>query len=77
MGEAKCCGRPPSEADRLPDFIFGRDKAAEEANGFTLAGKLVTDILRHKKPSERETVARITFDTQKLECLGFHQRSPD
>ena len=54
MGEAKCRGRPPTEADRLPDFIFGRDKAAEEANGFTLAGKLVTDILRHKKPSERE-----------------------
>ena len=42
MGEAKCRGRPPTEADRLPDFIFGRDKAAEEANGFTLAAIIGT-----------------------------------
>jgi hypothetical protein len=48
----------------LPDFFFGRDKAAEEANGFTLAGKLVTDIPRHKKPSEREIaeIIRILMD---------------
>jgi hypothetical protein len=52
MGEAK--RRGPSEADKLPDFIFGRDKAAEKAGGFILAGKLVTDIPRHEKPSESE-----------------------
>jgi hypothetical protein len=37
----------------LPDFIFGRDNAAEEANSFTLAGKLVTDIKPPKDGSHK------------------------
>ena len=56
MGEAKR-RRTPSEtrpADRLPDFIFWRDKATEETCGFLLAGKLVTDIPKHNEPSERD-----------------------
>jgi hypothetical protein len=44
----------PIEADGLPDFIFERQKAVEEANGFTLAGKLLTDIPKHEVPSERD-----------------------
>jgi hypothetical protein len=49
MGEAKQRRRersPSSKSDRLPDFIFGRDKAAEAAGGFVLAGMLVTDIAK-------------------------------
>jgi hypothetical protein len=55
VGEAKRRRHTPSETrpgDRLPDFIFGRDKTTEEAYGFLLAGKLVTDIPKHKQPSE-------------------------
>jgi hypothetical protein len=44
----------PIEADGLPDFIFERQKAVEEANGFTLAGKLLTDIPKHEVLSERD-----------------------
>jgi hypothetical protein len=55
MGKAKRRGRPPGEADRLPNFIFGRDKAAEEAGGFILAGQLVTDFPKDKEPSESES----------------------
>ena len=51
MGEAKRRGAP----SRLPDFIFGRDRVAEKAGGFTLAGKLVTDIPKTREPTESET----------------------
>jgi hypothetical protein len=44
----------PIEADGLPDFIFERQKAVEEANGFTLAGKLLTDIPKREVLSERD-----------------------
>jgi hypothetical protein len=55
MGESKRRGpRAPGEADRLPDFFFIRDKAAEAAGGFILAGRLMTDIPRHSVPSERD-----------------------
>jgi hypothetical protein len=49
--------RAPGEtrlADRLPHFIFGRDKAIEEAYGFLLAGKLVTDIPQGEDLSEED-----------------------
>lgn len=62
MGEAKRRGeRAPGETDRLPDFIFWRDRAAEKAGGFTLAGKLVTDIPRTKSPGEgdRQLISEI------------------
>jgi hypothetical protein len=43
MGEAKRRGASPPQ-ERLPDFVFGRDKAVEQASGFVLAGKLITNI---------------------------------
>ena len=62
MGEAKRRGpRAPGEADRLPDFFFIRDRAAEEAGAFILAGRLVTDIPRHNVPSESDQ--RLITDT--------------
>jgi hypothetical protein len=62
MGEAKRRGpHAPGERDMLPHFIFGRDRAAEEAGGFILAGRLVTPFPRREKPSENESaeVAKI------------------
>ena len=55
MGEAKRRGpRAPSEANRLPEFIFARERGVEEANGFLLAGKLLTDIPHGTEPSESD-----------------------
>jgi hypothetical protein len=47
--------------DGLPNFIFGRDKAVEEAYGFTLAGKLLTDIPKHQEVSacDQQLIAEI------------------
>lgn len=63
MGEAKRRGprEPRERADRLPDFVFGRDRTAEEVEGFILAGRLVTPFSRREKPSESESaeVAKI------------------
>ena len=50
MGESRR-RRAPGAAGRLPDFIFVRDRAVEEAGGFTLAGRVVTDIPRYSVPS--------------------------
>jgi hypothetical protein len=66
MGEAKRRGRNPTtgapgEADRLPDFIFLRERAAEEAAAFILAGRLVTDIPKYNVPSESDQ--RLITDT--------------
>jgi hypothetical protein len=44
-----------SETDRLPDFVFVRDQAAEKVGGFILAGTLVTDIPKGKDPSKGES----------------------
>jgi hypothetical protein len=61
-------------ADRLPDFIFERQKAVEEAYGFTLAGKLLTDIPSHEGPSERDR--ELIFELiQRLK--DEFQRNPD
>jgi hypothetical protein len=52
MGEAKRQGaKGRTDGERLPNFIFERDKTAEETGGFMLAGKLLTDISKHTKPS--------------------------
>jgi hypothetical protein len=53
---------------RLPDFIFERERAAEEAYGFTLAGKLVTDIPRHSEPGEgdRQLISEIVGELTRL-----------
>jgi hypothetical protein len=58
MGEAKRRGpRAPRDdaADRLPHFIFGRDRAAEKAGGFILAGRLLTPFPKRGKPSQAES----------------------
>jgi hypothetical protein len=74
MGESKG-RRAPSEADRLPDFIFGRDKAAEQAGRFILAGMLAASIPKStKEPSERETSEEISEIIQKLTRMA--QRDP-
>ena len=44
MGEARRRGKSQPIHDRLPHFIFGRNKTAEREGGFLLAGRLVTDI---------------------------------
>ena len=55
MGEAKRRGpRTPVEANRLPEFIFARERGVEEANDFLLAGKLLTDIPHGAEPSEED-----------------------
>jgi hypothetical protein len=53
---------------RLPDFIFERERAAEEAYGFTLAGKLATDIPRHSEPGEgdRQLISEIVGELTRL-----------
>ena len=43
-----------SKAGKLPDFIFSRQRAVGEASGFTLAGKLLTDIPKHRELSESD-----------------------
>jgi hypothetical protein len=55
MGEAKRRQQQRANAaPRLPDFIFGRDKFAEEQCGFLLAGRLVTDIPKDTKEPSNE-----------------------
>jgi hypothetical protein len=71
MGESKRRLHIPDEADRLPDFIFVRDKAVEEAGDFILAGKLLTDLDRHKRPSESES-AELAEVIQRLTCDVQH-----
>jgi hypothetical protein len=69
MGEAKRrARRAPGGADRLPDFFFLRERAAEDAGGFTLAGKLVTDIPRHSEPGEgdRQLISEIVGEVTRL-----------
>lgn len=72
MGEAK--RRGAGEADRLPDFIFLRERAAEEACGFTLAGKLVTDIPKQREPgeSDQQLISEIVGELTRLA-----QRDPE
>jgi len=73
MGEARR-RHAPNEADRLPDFIFGRDKAAEKAGGFILAGRLVTDIPKRERPSESDQ----RMISEIVECLTREaKRDPD
>ena len=55
MGKARRRGDKPIRKDRLPDFIFGRNKAVEQAGGFVLAGQLVTDIPKRTKPKRRDS----------------------
>ena len=75
MGEAKRRGpRAPSEANRLPEFIFAREKLVEDANDFLLAGKILTNIPHGKEPSENEK-ALITEFIQELTRLVA--RKPD
>jgi hypothetical protein len=56
MGEGKRRKRAGEAGPRLPDFVFGRDKVAEQAGGFILAGRMVTNILKGKKPDEEDQV---------------------
>jgi hypothetical protein len=75
MGEAKRRGpRAPREANRLPEFIFAREKWVEEANDFLLAGKLLTDIPHDAEPSEHDKTL-ITEFIQGLTSLVA--REPD
>lgn len=75
MGEAKRRGpHATREANRLPEFIFAREKWVEEANGFLLAGKILTDIPHGTEPSEDEK-ALITEFIQELTRLVA--RAPD
>jgi hypothetical protein len=70
MGEAKRRGPHASgERDKLPDFIFGRDRAAEEAGGFVLAGRLVTPFPKREKPSAAES-EEIAALIQKLTTMA-------
>jgi hypothetical protein len=66
MGEAKRWG--PGEADGLPHFIFGRERAVEEAGGFSLAGKLVTDIPKHRELDEGDhrLISKIIGELKRL-----------
>jgi hypothetical protein len=48
-------GSVRNAGDGLPDFIFGRRRDIEQAYGFVLAGVLVTDIPKGRKPSEDDS----------------------
>jgi hypothetical protein len=74
MGEAQRRGpHAPDERDKLPDFIFGRDRTAERAGGFLLAGRLVTPFPKREKPSESES-AEIAALIERL--MGEVKRDP-
>ena len=73
MGEAKRRGpRAPSEANRLPEFIFARERGVEEANDFLLAGKLLTDIPHGAERSE-DDIALISKLITELTALVAHE----
>lgn len=52
--------RTTGEADRLPDFIFGRDRASEKAGGFVLAGRLLTPFPKKLSKGESDEIAALT-----------------
>ena len=61
--------------DRLPDFIFCRDKTAEEAGGFILAGTLVTDTPKLHRSERRRELHQIAEVIERL--LHEVERDPE
>jgi hypothetical protein len=62
------------EADRLPTFIFCRDREVEEAHGYRLAGRLITDAPKCEQ-TEEETREIVNVSRELLEAVRRDPRA--